>query len=92
LGAKTTKVYHSSLPNLKDWPGKKVYDLISYALARENQRLTGAAKQEDSIVVPLAEMLTLLEKTTNPDQDIGETKLLFSQALMLEEIRLYTRA
>ena len=37
-------------------------------------------------------MLALLEKATNPDQDIREAKLLFSQALMLEEIRLFTHA
>jgi hypothetical protein len=89
---KQETLYHSSLANLMDWSGKKVYDLISYALARENQRLTGAAKQEDSIVVPLSEMLILLEKTTNPDEDLREAKLLFSQALMLEEIRLYAHS
>ena len=81
--------YHSSLANLKDWSGKRVYDLISHALAREDQRLAGTDKQGNSVVVPLAETLILLEKTTNPDQDIREAKLLFSQALMLEEIRLY---
>lgn len=84
--------YRSSLADLKDWSGKRVYELISYALAREDQRLAGTAKQADSIVVPLVEMLILLEKTTNPDQDIREAKLLFSQALMLEEIRLYTHS
>ena len=52
----------------------------------------GTAKQKDSIVVPLSDMLALLEKTTSPDQDIREAKLLFSQALMLEEIRLFTHA
>lgn len=87
---KQQAIYHSAVPNSQDWSGKKVYDLISHALAREDQRLGGNAKQADSIVVPLAEMLTLLEKTTNPDEDIREAKLLFSQALMLEEIRLYT--
>jgi len=89
---KQQTVYHSSLPKLKDWSGKRVYELIIYALARENQRLAGTAKQKDSIVVPLSDMLALLEKTTSPDQDIREAKLLFSQALMLEEIRLFTHA
>ena len=89
---KQETLYHSSSGNLSDWSGKKVYELISYALAREDQRLAGTAKQEDSIVVPLAEMLILLAKTTNPDEDICEAKLLFSQALMLEEIRLYTHS
>jgi len=60
-------VYHSSLPKLKNWSGKRVYELISHALAREQQRLAGTAKQEDSIVVPLSDMLALLEKTTNHD-------------------------
>ena len=84
--------YQSSLASLKDWSGKRVYELVSYALAREDQRLAGSAKQGDSIVVSLAEMLILLEKTTNPDQDTREAKLLFSQALMLEEIRLDTHS
>jgi len=87
---KQEALFHSSLPDLKDWSGKRVFDLISRALAREDERLAGTAKQEDSIVVPLAEMLVLLEKTTNPDEDLREAKLLFSQALMLEEIRLYS--
>jgi hypothetical protein len=89
---KQETAYHSSLANFENWSGRRVYELISYALSRENQRLAGTAKQEDSIVVPLAEMLILLEKTTNPDEDVREAKLLFSQALMLEEIRLYTHS
>jgi hypothetical protein len=82
--------YHSSLANFKDWSGNRVYDLISLALAREDQRLAGSDRQDDSIVIPLTEMIILLENTTDPDQDIQEAKLLFSQALMLEEIRLCT--
>ena len=89
---KQQRPYHSSLANLRNWSGKRVYDLISYALAREDQRLAGTDKQADSIVVPLAEILILLEKTMNSDQDLREVKLLFSQALMLEQIRLYARS
>jgi hypothetical protein len=89
---KQQTLYRSSLANLKDWTGKRLYEPISRALAREDQRLAGTAKQEDSIVVPLAEMLILLEKTRNPDEDVCEAKLLFSQALMLEAIRLYTHS
>ncbi len=81
--------YQSTLPYAESWQGKRVYDLINLALSRENQRLTSSANQSDSIIIPLTQMLVLLQNTTNADQDIREARLLFSQALMLEEIRLY---
>jgi len=43
---KQQTVYHTSLPKLKDWSGKRVYELIIYALARENQRLAGNRQTE----------------------------------------------
>lgn len=86
---KQTKLYHSTLPGAEAWYGQKVYSLISLALTRENQRLTSNPKQSTSLVGPLTQMLVLLQNTTHPDQDIREARLLFSQALMLEEARLY---
>ena len=46
---KQRTVYYSSLPKLKDWFGKKIYDLISHALGREDERLGGTGKQDLSV-------------------------------------------
>ena len=86
---KENKIYHSSQTGFTTYKGKHVYDLIHFAMARENQRLSSSKKEDNSIVIPLTNMLQLLEKTTKPSQCVYEARMLFSQALMLEEIRLY---